>query len=168
MLTKEKMGYSKSKQSVEIVEPILDIMINEDANFKLPSATPTKLAYKLREAVGIIKENPKSFTRFSKLVGKFTIRTDSDFVIFERKLNLVGGAPVRLDARGIGVANSLTISECTTALQIVGAAIKHKAEELIFPDVQSNDKLVLDVGLWSMKNKYEISCLVPFTLTRSK
>lgn len=153
------MGYSKSKDTVKKKESqaILKLLLEfkDESEFKVPTALPTKLASRCRELLAIIEESPKSFPEFVDLVGKFSFHVNKDSIIVRRKHQLVSGTAERITPEGLGVAESLVIPECRTALEIVGAAIKHKANVMVFPDATKLDSVALmDIYKWTSKNGY--------------
>lgn len=167
------MGYSKSKSRVTKVQPILDILLEHDTDFRLPTATPDELSYRLHEAIKIVERNPNSFTEYTKLVDKFTQRIGEQCIIFKRKRTFDIGIPERITQLRSHAAAAVEPTEriirsITSAIQVVGAAITHKSDVFIFPDVEGDRQSIIDdVNRWASKNGYEITNLNPFTLSRS-
>src|SRR5687767_14283818 len=64
-----KMGYNPNKDHAKLWSIYLDMMLEFDADFKLPSTDSKKAAYELRRALHGVKVFPKSFPQYQPLLG---------------------------------------------------------------------------------------------------
>jgi hypothetical protein len=165
------MGYSDNKAVVDKPEVrlIIETILKSDADFKVPSNRPNDLAYAIREAFHVIELYPKSFANLVPAVDKFKIKTRGDHLLFVRKLGLITGSPMPVTTEGLAAARSLVLDEVTKGLQAVGAAIKHKANEMTFPNFKLTDYNVADfekVYRWTSVNGYFITSTDPLIISK--
>lgn len=93
------------------------------------------MAYALRDAFAAAETFP-SESEVANLKNKFKIKIKHDYLIFEPQQKLEFGE-AEMDSPSLVLARSLEtmqIDEVKGVLEIVGAIIKHKAPEFIFPD----------------------------------
>lgn len=164
------MGYNPSKKSVEDVKVILDFMLeNQNIDFKYPSLAPDKLAYAIRRAMKGIKAFPRSFPEYQVLLDRFTMKEKDDHVLFARRVNLVGGIPIPVTPEGLATNRELSLDSLITPLQIVGALIKHKADNFKFPAAAIDDESLGKIYKYTHTNGYHIMLVnSQLEITRSK
>lgn len=155
------MGYSKNPAAVERVKPLLDQMVKATTDLMWPSENAHMLGYHLREAMSVAKS--KKIEPYHELKDKFVIRNRGTRVIAEKRhVETITALQAAL--------SKVVLSNIETLVQIVGAAIEHKAHELFFPDAAlavEEDKLTL--YKWCQKNGYHmILAEVGVTLTKEE
>lgn len=156
------MGYSKSKVAVERVQAILEILLKSDTQLRVPTKTPDRLAYAVREGI-VVAALFKQYERFTVLKNKYKIKVKSDAVIFVPRIDLALDLPVEELARSMLV---MEIPDVKTALEIVGACIQHKAPEFIFPAAHLNDLELQILKRWTNMNNYEVIQTEPHLILR--
>lgn len=149
------MGYSKSKRVIKRVETYLQQMVAAPAQFEFPADDASKFAYALREGIysarhfaAVTGEEP--YISYAKLHSKYIIRTEGSRVICEPRDVILS-----VKAQTLG---QVTIPEVERPLEIIGAAVMHKAPVMIFSDA-SDVTLGEDaarVKTWCDKNNYEL------------
>jgi hypothetical protein len=151
------MGYSKSPRAVHRVVKYLDDMLREDAQIEWVSTNPAKLAYQLNDglhaarylAVDRDKHPVEPYATYSHLKAKFILRVGEGKVIAEPR-DVVPLTNVRAGM------SRMTIHELSDVLEIVGAAIKHKAPEMFFPDADEKTVDLPQLYAWASRNGYHI------------
>lgn len=158
------MGYSNSKKAIERVQPILDVLLSAEQKLFFPSKHPQRLAYAIRDGINNASRFA-SFAQYAVLKDKFKIRIKPDGVSAEPRAQLHYEDPIIELAQSLA---SLAVPDVNSVLQVVGAAIKHKAPELIFPDAALDDEAVTQLRKWTNSNNYTISNMTPLTLTKNE
>lgn len=151
------MGYSKSPRAVHRVVKYLDEMLREDAQIEWVSEDPSKLAYQLNDGIAAArhlaldreKRPVEPYATYSHLKAKFIIKIASGKVVAEPR-DVVPLMNVRAGM------SRMTIHELSDVLEIVGAAIKHKAPEMYFPDADSFTADLPQLYAWATRNGYFI------------
>lgn len=146
------MGYNLSIRSVHRVEAYLQTMLetNEDITWKPPNdVTPFYLAYWIREGIRaaehLASKGDTHVRQYAGLLDKFTIRHKRETVIAEFKVS-------KLQAFRVGMG-TMTLDEPTDALEMIGAALKHKhAEKFFFPNGVPSGHLYS----WTKNNGWKI------------
>lgn len=150
------MGYSKSTRAVQRVKKFLDEMLQNDGQLEWPNADPSKLAYQINDGIHAAKANAlnkeknpvEPFATYSRLKSKFIIRVAAGKVIAEPR------DVIPLDTIVSGMSR-LTLHNLSDVLEIVGAAIKHNAPEMFFPDADEFADLP-QLYTWAVRNGYFI------------
>lgn len=158
------MGYSKSKQSVERVRPLLELVLASEGKIYFPTKHPDKLTYAVREALSYAKTCKGDDAKYSIILDKFRIRAKADKILFEPRVTLEYQDPIQ------EIAESLEMMEVGgefTHLEIVGACIKHKAPLMKFPDTVLDGTELEFLRRWTNKNNYEINSLTPLVLRKN-
>lgn len=155
------MAYTNNKKVVEMVAPILEVMLKsaEGKPITIPTSEPTRVSYKLREALRIIENHSAIFPHYSKLVGKYRIKQQRDCVLLSPKLTLNFGNPIAELAASF---KTLEVPEATDALEVIGALIKHKAPKIIFTGAEVDTILTT----WLESSDYEITSENPLTIEK--
>lgn len=151
------MGYSKSTRAVQRVKKYLDEMLREDAQIEWVSDNPSKLAYQLNDGLHAARHNAvdrdkrpvEPYATYSHLKAKFILRVGPGKVIAEPR------DVVPLQTLRVGMSR-LTLHELSDNLEIVGAAIKHKAPEMFFPDADEKSVDLPQLYAWAVRNDYFI------------
>lgn len=139
------MGYSNSDAAIKRVQKLLDQMLLAKSDLTWPSTNAHMLGYHIREALTIAKK--KGIEPYNELKDKFTIRNKGNRVVAELKHV---EAATALQA----AMSNLTIEHLSSLMEIVGAAINHKASEMFFPDADLAPDEVEKLFLWAEKNGY--------------
>lgn len=164
------MGYSRSKQAIERVRLVLNIMKENNQRFQLPCTDPLRMSYAIRDALAVAKTLP-SESEIAALRDKFKIKIKHDYLLFEPRLKLEYGDistygdedPALVLSRAL---TSMTIDECQSVLEVVGACIKHKAPEFIFPNATLDEGNIERLNKWADTSDYEVVTSTPLTLRK--
>lgn len=151
------MGYSKSTRAVQRVKKYLDEMLREDTQIEWASDDPSKLAYQLNDGLHAAKHNAvdrdkrpvEPYASYAHLKAKFILRIRPGRVVAEPR------DVVPLQTLRVGMSR-LTLHEIRDVMEIVGAAIKHKAPEMFFPDADENEVNLPQLYAWASRNDYFI------------
>lgn len=150
------MGYSRSKKTVQRVENHLKQMASSTVELRWTHHDPVRLAYWIRDAIKASKHHALDATQrpvepyatYSNLETKYVLRTTGNLVIAEPRDRI----PLAIEQAGMG---KMVVTEAHDALEIVGAAVMHNADEMFFPDASENLDLNL-INNWASKNGYFI------------
>lgn len=146
------MGYNLSIRSVHRVEAYLQTMSTtyEDITWKPPKdVTPFYLAYWIREGIRaaehLASKGNTAVHPYCGLLDKFSIRHRRDTVTAEFKV-------AKLEAFRVGMG-TMTLTEPTDSLEMIGALLKHKnAEKVHFPNATPSAHL----STWAEKNGWKV------------
>jgi hypothetical protein len=130
------MSYSKSKKCVRLIEPILKQLISAKGRISLPNRNPSRLGYKLREAI-YASQFYEDTKHFANLNTKFIFQLKGqsiDCVIRE----IVGEEFVSQIAMD-DLRSEIVIPDVENLMGVIGAVIKHKAEHFLFPSFIMSD-----------------------------
>ena len=133
------MGYSKSKNVVVQLQPLLEAMLKIDdkmTQLKIDTEEPAKLSYLLRNALYVIEQSPEEFPKYSTLLGKFNIKADEkkNYVLIKQRFPIGKIDPIaslsksRLAERHDGVDSLFGI--------IAALTTGNASPELEFPDAK--------------------------------
>jgi len=140
------------------MKPLLDQMLAAQRDLAWPTDNAHMLGYRLREAMNIAKRG--KIEPYQNLKDKFVIRNKGDKVYAEYR------HPETIAALR-EVLSKMTLADIEQPMEIVGAAILHKAQEMYFPSVTLTDEDKLTLYQWTSKNGYYmIVAEVGVTLTR--
>lgn len=161
------MGYSKNKEVLERVRPLLDLVLqSSDAKISFPSKHPNELVYAVREALNYAEKHSKTEDKkYGDIKLQYRIRSKPDRVVFELKNTL----DYELDPI-LEIADAfqmLEIPEVSSHLEVVGACIKHKAVVMKFPDAQLDETELEFLRRWTNKNHYDIEATLPLVLRKN-
>jgi len=144
------MPYARSKKAIQRVEHILRELLTATDDVVYQSLEPAKLAYQLHEGLKSAAVYPE-YQAYADLRAKFVIRLKPGRVLLEfRGRPLVALKVVREQL------SKMTVPEVADALGIVGAALTHKASEMVFPDAILNDDALATLHRWTSENGYHI------------
>ena len=151
------MGYSKSIRAFNRVRKFLDEMVDKNEPIVWPSDDAATLAYNIREGIKVAKDraldethpNREAYNPFAALGAKFIVRVKGLTVVAEPR-----DFSPQLSANT--ALNKMTIDDVVGPLEIVGAAIKHKAQDMFFPDADLTTEDLVRVYTWSSKHDYFI------------
>jgi len=108
------------------------------------------LAYQLREGINAAKSfsvvDP-AFKEYAKLLARFVMRVRAGKVVAEPRDALPN--PVATLAR-------MQIDDAKTLYEVIGAAIKHKAHEMHFPNARLDNGELDKLWLWAESTDYAI------------
>lgn len=136
------MGYSKSKKAVRHIQGYLDRLLEAETDISFPSRNPQRLAFALHNGLYAASFHPDT-QRYLVLRKKFMIRYNATMVKCEIKDDL---ASLKQD-----MASNITLDDIVDPLGVIGAAIKHKADVMTFPDFDGN---VVPIETWANNNGY--------------
>lgn len=153
------MGYSKSPRAVQRVRNHLDEMVRSSERLEWVDEDPSKLAYRINDGIAAAKSNAltrdkqpvEPYVTYARLKAKFIIKIDGNKVIAEPRDIM----PLEAVRAGMG---KMVLHELNDVLEIVGAAIKHKAPEMFFPDADdlNESEDLPQLYAWASKNNYYI------------
>lgn len=161
------MGYSKSKETIDRVRDILDVvLLITDRNVEIPSLNPSKAVYAIRDALRVAKESTGEDHKYFEIKERFVLRTKPKFILFELREKLNFGDPISVLAKT--KIDELVLENCTTLLEVVGACIKHKENRMTFPNADLGDNPLEMVKLsgWCKRNNYSFTTH-PLTLMKN-
>ncbi len=108
------------------------------------------MAYQLREGINAAKSfsvvDP-AFKEYAKLLARFVMRVRAGKVVAEPRDALPN--PVATLAR-------MQIDDAKTLYEVIGAAIKHKAHEMHFPNARLDNGELDKLWLWAESTDYAI------------
>jgi len=143
------MGYSKSKKAVRRVQSYLEQMVKAETNIEFPSAEPSKLAYYIRDGIKAARNFPEVVGTYARLNSKYVIKSGPGKVICELR--------DVLELTRQGIRSQVSIPNVVDAIGIIGAAITHKADEMIFPDATLDTIVnITPLKKWAEKNDYNL------------
>ena len=140
------MGYVTTQSAILRVKPILDEMVQAEKDCSWPSDDP-RLAYRIREAIAASKR--LGIKEYAELSGKYIIRSAHGRTIAELRNKLALELLMDSTAR-------MTLREVISLSAVVGAAIKHKAREMFFPDAVLEQEDIDKLTKWATSVGYEL------------
>lgn len=144
------MGYSRNKSAIERVKPLLEMLLNSDVDVEFPSQDPHKLVYYLRDGFAVARGLQSS--PFKELHDKWRLRAKRDVVLAELKsLQVIVGIP--LLAKKLA---PVRLESVTEVMEVIGAAIKHRAPKLEFPNAHIRENGLRNLEKWCNANSYII------------
>jgi len=156
------MGYSKSSKAILRVKDYLDEMVEKNERLEWELEDNVGIAFKIRQAMAQastrVNQGDETYAEYARLKSKYLIRTMFGKVIAEPR-------DVTDVVKAQQTANHMRLSGLGTSLEIVGAAIQHKADEMYFPDAYTNQ--ASEVYPWAQKNGYYIVVGEGMTLTKN-
>lgn len=164
------MGYSRSKQTLERVRPVLDLVLgfieNGTQNVKFPSKKPQKLCYAIRDALSVVRSLPETSDdrRYTAIPEKYKIRIKEDHILFELREEVDFSDPIAELARSRN--EQMEVTEAIKLVEVVGAVVQHKAEKMVFPNAQVSNGDFERLQRWATLNHYKITEIEPLTLSR--
>jgi len=141
------MGYSGNKAAVERVKPLLDQMLRSEHDLIWPSENAHMLCYHIREGMTVaqsLKIDP-----YTELKKEWVIRNKGSRVVAERK------NPIALEALQAAMSK-MELEDVRNVMEIVGAAILHKAHQMYFPDAVFTPEDSLSLYNWCQRNGYHL------------
>lgn len=151
------MGYSKSPRAVQKVHKYLDEMLASETAIEWVHEDPSKLAYMLNDGIAAARslaldrerKPVEPFITYSRLKAKFIIHIKPGKVVASPRDVI----PMETVRAGL---SRMTIHTVTDVLEIVGAAIKHGAPEMFFPDADEESTDLPQLYAWASRNGYHI------------
>lgn len=132
------------------MELILKQLNDAQDDLIFQSLEPHKLAYHIHEALKSAAIFPE-FHEYAQLRDKFIIRIKYNKVIAElRSKPQVGLAIIKEQLA------KMTIVDISSVLGIVGAAVTHKAADMLFPEARLNEQGLGELYQWSEPAGYYI------------
>ena len=142
------MTYSRSTRSVERVRQILDDMLLIDGERAWPSKNAVQLAYHLREAM-TAASHILEFRQYAGLKERFIVRVRNNEVVIEPR--------IKSAYEGVKYASSkLSLEDVTEVTEAIGAATKHKVEELHLPNFVNDEEELAKLFRWTELNSLHI------------
>lgn len=147
------MGYSSSIRTVKRVEIYLQQMLNSTENIEFPVEDASKFAYQLRDGIRTAKKLSvdkhgmpvEPFATYQRLSAKYIVRTRNNRVVCE----------LRDVVPTVQLLGKLNLPGIVDTLTIIGAAIKHKAPVMVFPDASSKTVDETRLKLWAVDHGYD-------------
>jgi hypothetical protein len=139
------MAYSSSVNAILRVKEYLDTLVNSKTSFEWRVSNPQKFAYQLREGFKVARQYKDTYPHYAKLSEKFTIRVTSNTVFAQMK-EVLDVQPVAL--------GKITIDNARSPMEIVGAALMHKAPIMHFPNASLDPTDVAKLQKWAEISEY--------------
>lgn len=163
------MGYSRSKQTLERVRPVLDLVLGfrDLQAIRFPSKNPTKLCYAIRDALAVVKSLPDTSQekKYTTITEKYRIRIKQDHILFEPREEVSFSDPIAELAK-LRTEAQMDVVEATSLIEVVGAVVQHKAEKMVFPNAHFVDGDFERLQRWAALNNYKVTEIEPLTLSR--
>ena len=140
------MGYNPSIRSVVKVENYLEEMLRSESDLEWTppkDVTPFELSFRIREGIRAALGYPQ-YHKYAGLLSKWMIRQRPRSVKAELKLSKWEATKLEM-----GVIN---LDGPTDAVEVIGAAIKHKGQKMFFPNAAPS----ISLYNWCEKNGYNI------------
>jgi hypothetical protein len=154
------MGYSKSIDAFKKIQPMLDQLLTLEGSFVIPTERPDRLAYQIREGMYALKFNAvPDGELYEEFMRRYAIKIKSREVFFELKNQPLQISEIRTTMQ------ELVLPNLVQPLAIVGAAIKHKAPIMHFPDADVEG--VETIKMWADNNSYEVEVKDGVTMRRN-
>lgn len=152
------MGYSNNSAVIARVRPLLDQMVKATSDLVWPSKDPHMLGYHIREAMTYAKA--REIDPYKGLKSQWIIRNRGDRVVAERR-DVIAFEALQ------SAMQKMEIENLHSVVEIVGAAIAHKAHHIYFPDAILTPDERLMLWKWARSNEYYIVVAeVGVTLTK--
>lgn len=139
------MGYSENEAVIRKVQPILDQMVEASTDLSWPTTNAHMFGYHLREAMNLAKD--KKIAPYENLKDNWIIRNKGTKVVAEKKRVLA------LEALQATMSR-MELGQLFSVVEIVGAAITHKAHHMYFPDAAMMPEDRETLYQWCQKNGY--------------
>lgn len=139
------MAYSSSVKAILRVREHLDTLINAKTSFEWRVSNPQKFAYQLREAFKVARQYKEQYPHYATLADKYTIRVTQNTVFAQQK-EVLDVQPVAL--------GKITIDNARSPMEVVGAALMHKAPIMHFPNASLDPKDVEKLQKWADISDY--------------
>lgn len=147
------MGYSKNKNSLLRVQGLLDILVKmkgTEEEFIIPSKTPYETLYSVREGLKYAEEH--KVENYADLKETFILKYNSEGILVKPRRKIDYGTPIQQLAK----SQHLVLDEVTGVLEMIGAAIQHKAPKLEFPNANVEGDGLKRLEKWATLNQYKI------------
>lgn len=152
------MGYSNNKIVIERMRPLLDQLLVATADISWSTENAHMFCYRLNEALMYAKKH--GVVPYEGLKDKFMIRNKGNRALAELRVQPVLETLQR-------AMEKLVLSDFSSAVEIVGAAITNKVNEMFFPDAELNEEELKLVHTWGEKNGYFLVYGNGLTLTKN-
>ncbi len=135
------MGYNLTRHAVNRNKPQLDQLLEAKENFRFETTNPTKLAYKLREAVLASKKFQDLKHYYDSIFHNFKFKVEHDAVVAEYTRGPVGVAVGEDTVSDSGSNNRVvkgTIESGVNLFDVLAGALEGEKQgyvELRFPNV---------------------------------
>lgn len=150
------MGYSTNIKAVQRVEQFLKQMSETQDTLIWNAENPSRLIYYIREGIFASAHRAvdsaggpiEPYHTYSQLNAKYVLKTGNGRIIARPRVLL----PIAASAhQSMNVMNIPRVSE---TLEVIGAVLTHKAEEMHFPDAKVVD--LNAIYRWTSVNNYHI------------
>lgn len=156
------MGYAKGVKAVEKVRRHLEELTQTEGRVEWRATDASKTAYHIRQGFAVSEKlaPTEPYATFARLKERFVIRVRGDKVIAEPRTS----APSEIKQGML----AMTLPENMDVMEIIGAAVQHKAQKMFFPqDATLEESDLLALFRWSNNNDYYIVVAeVGITLTK--
>lgn len=146
------MSYSINRKAIKRVEAHLQQMVAANDELHFPDEKPERLAYLIRQGSNTSRyfiDRGEPFISYAKLLSKFKICTTAHEVVCELRDVTFSSTnqPKQL--------SQISVPEVFDTLSIIGAAIQHHADTMVFPDANEETIQHAPLMAWCEKNMYE-------------
>lgn len=139
------MAYTSSVNAILRVREHLDTLVNSKTSFEWRVSNPQKFAYQLREAFKVARQYKEQYPHFANLSDRFIIRVTKNTVFAQMK-EVLDVQPIAL--------GKITIDNARSPMEVVGAALMHKAPIMHFPNASLDPNDVNKLQKWAEISEY--------------
>lgn len=151
------MPYTNNESAIFRVKKYLDQMAEATTSLEWEAEQPHKLAFHIREGIAVAR---KTGNPLGNLAGKFIIRSLSNKVVAQLRVNDPNFVELKR------TLNKMVFDDLDNLLEVVGAAIKHKADVMYFPNADLIPEDLQKLFAWTSKNEYFVVVGDGVTITR--
>jgi hypothetical protein len=144
------MGYSENRNSMLRVEPLLILLTKTESTILIPSNSPRETLYSLREGLRYAEKH--NVEKYKDLKGKFILKEKPNGIEVTLRRQIHFEEPIVQLAK----SQHLVIDTATQLLEVIGAAIHHKAPSMEFPKSDIKGDAFSRLERWCAANQYII------------
>lgn len=152
------MGYSKNRNSLLRVEPLLILLTKTENTVLIPSKSPRETLYSLREGLKYAEEH--NVEPYNKLKEKFILKEKRDGIEVKLRRQIHFESPITQLAN----SQNLVVESAVTVLDVIGAVIFHKSPRMEFPKSNVVGNALITLEKWANANQYKIVQSNPFVI----
>lgn len=163
------MGYPISKQTIERVRDIFDLVLSFDGRrLEFPAKRPLRTSHAIRAALKSCEHFKETEGKYLEIRDKYKILVTKDKLIFEPKmLKEEVGNPVEY-LKSAKENTDMELDNITTLLEAIGATITYKASSMSFPELHLKDSQeIAKCAGWCAKNGYYMISVSPLRLKKN-
>jgi hypothetical protein len=133
------------------VEPLLILLTKVDKEVFIPSRTPRETLYALRDGLNYAEEH--KVENYHDLKSKCKLKEKRDGIEVTSRRQIHFEDPIVQLAK----SQHLVVEAAYALLDVIGAAIHHKAPSMEFPNAKVEGDALVRLEKWSAQNDYKIT-----------